>query len=490
MTQDRHNSAGDGEGRTDGAAPVVRPKRMGRRVLTRFLPGSVALLAAFTMPELSVGAGDRVENSGFDDPPEPAGKPGPGLVKTGLAPVKPQLAGVRYAPILDLDLTEPATLALPAVMPSMPAGNRPEWDAVAAESTPLGEADTPAFVPTPPPTSPIVTPVTGGAEEMAEVLAPASMPAAPVAAAAVVAEAMPVIAPAALPAIDEAPSLPRTETARAALPAPATPAPVAAAPAPPPALVAAAPAPPVGQAMPAMTAARGMIEQVTPARIAAAQTPKPSAVSPAMGAPAARPPMAAAAAAPVAASVAVASPAARAPVSASVPAARPAAVPAAPPPVTPAASSAPTPAKTAAIVVPRPSSPALAAPPASKPAIPEVTAQLITRVDGKTAGAVDFQQTPAGLKVRVGSIVEVLADRYDPAQLARIRGSAAGNQYLSLAELQAQGVPISYDPVYDEFNVGLTDTRPKAARKVHMDQISTPERGLGATGMAQVPRPR
>lgn len=449
----------------------------------------MALLAAFTMPELSVGAGDRVENGGFDDPPEPAGKPGLGLVKTGLAPVKPQLAGVRYAPILDLDLTEPAPLALPAVRASMPAGNRPEWDTVAAESAPLGEAEAPAFVPTPPTTSPMVTPVTGGAEDLAEVLAPASMPDAPVAAAAVVAEAMPVIAPAALPAIDEAPSLPRAETARAAaLPAPVPLAPVTSAPAAPTALVAASPA--VGQGIPAMPAARGMIEQVTPARIAAAQTPKPSAVPPTMGAPAARPPMAAAAAAPVAASAAVAAPAARAPVSAPVPAARPAAVPAAPPPATPAASSAPTPAKTAAIAVPRPTSPALAAPPASKPAIPEVTAQLITRVDGKTAGAVDFQQTPAGLKVRVGSIVEVLADRYDPAQLARIRGSAAGNQYLSLAELQAQGVPISYDPVYDEFNVGLTDTRPKAARKVHMDQISTPERGLGATGMAQVPRPR
>lgn len=118
----------------------------------------------------------------------------------------------------------------------------------------------------------------------------------------------------------------------------------------------------------------------------------------------------------------------------------------------------------------------------------EVKSQLITRVDGKTAGAVDFQQTPAGLTVRLGSIVDVLADRYDAAQLARIRGSAAGNAYVSLVALQAQGIPISYDPVYDEFNVGLADTRPKAARKVHMDQISTPERGAGATGMEQVRR--
>ncbi|MDP4604543.1 MAG: hypothetical protein NWS68_00120, partial [Erythrobacter sp.] len=117
-----------------------------------------------------------------------------------------------------------------------------------------------------------------------------------------------------------------------------------------------------------------------------------------------------------------------------------------------------------------------------------IKSQLLTRVDGKTAGKVDFQQTASGLLVRLGSIVEVLGDRYDPAQLARIKASSASNAYLPLADLQAQGIPISYDPVYDEFNVGQTDTRPKAARKVHMDQISAPERGLGSTGMDQVPR--
>lgn len=422
-------------------------------MLTRFLPGSVALVAAFTMPELSVGAGDLAGSGGFDDPPEPASKLGPatglGLVKPGQTPVKPQLAGVRYAPIIELDLSQAAPAAVPA-------GNRPELEAVAVASAPLNAADTPAFVPTPPQIVPSVTPVTGGAGERADAFVPASMPIVPVVAAVVVDDAPPVTAPAALPAVQEAPSLPREDRALAVAP----PAPVT---------------PPAPMALPA-AAAGGMIEQVTPARIAAVQTPKPSAVSPAMGAPAARPP---AAAAPVAAASAVAAPAARAPVSVAV----------APPPL-PArpAASAPVPDKTAAIVVPRPANPALAAPAASTPVPPAITARLITRVDGKTAGAVDFQQTPGGLKVRLGSIVEVLADRYDAAQLARIRASAAGSQYLSLAQLQAQGVPISYDPVYDEFNVGLTDTRPKAARKVHMDQISTPERGLGATGMEQVPR--
>jgi len=139
-----------------------------------------------------------------------------------------------------------------------------------------------------------------------------------------------------------------------------------------------------------------------------------------------------------------------------------------------------------AAAVARPA-PALTAPTAS-PYQLDITSQLITRVDGKFAGAVDFAQSEAGIKVRLGSIVELLGDRYEPAQLARIRASAAGNAYLPLAELQAQGIPISYDPVYDEFNVGLIDTRPKAARKTHMDQISAPERGLGSTGIEQVRR--
>lgn len=119
----------------------------------------------------------------------------------------------------------------------------------------------------------------------------------------------------------------------------------------------------------------------------------------------------------------------------------------------------------------------------------DIRSQLLMRVDGKAVGKVDFRQTASGLAVRLGSIVELLQDRYDAAQLARIRASAAGDVYLSLAQLRAQGIPISYDPVYDEFNVGLLDTRPKAAHKVHMEQISTPERGLDSTGIDQIPRP-
>jgi hypothetical protein len=205
-----------------------------------------------------------------------------------------------------------------------------------------------------------------------------------------------------------------------------------------------------------------MIEQVTPARIAAARAaPAPVPVPAAAAAARPAPKPAPLTAAPLAA------PAARAPLAAPTP--LPAAV---------------------AAVVPKPARAFTA--PASAPtsiAAPAFSARLLTRIDGRARGEVDFQQTPAGLKVRLGSVAEVLADRLPAGELARIRGSAAGNAWLSLAELQAQGIPISYDPVYDEFNIGREDTRPRAARKVHIDQISAPERAAGAATMDQIRRP-
>jgi hypothetical protein len=451
-------------------------------MLTRLLPGSVAVVAAFTMPEFSVGAGDLVERGGFDDPPEPAFRQSraKGLVPTGIgqAPVKPQLAGVRYAAVLDLDLDEPASLALAPIMADLPVSNRPEPETgtFAAISAPVAEAVPPAFVPLPP--APAITPLEAEAGDRAELMVPASMPVSPAAAAAAVVAAVPVAAPlavpAAMPPVEIAPLLPQAEIAGVAVPPVAvTPLAPSASPAAADMALVVAPLPAARQAIPA-------------ARIVAPQPPGPTAAATATLV--SRPPVAIASAGPIMTTAAAVAPVMRTPVSATADVIKPVAAT----PVWPTASApAPEPAKAAAIAVPRPATPALAAPPAgSKPAMPEIASRLITRVDGKTAGAVDFQQTAGGLKVRLGSVVEVLADRYDPAQLARIRNSEAGNRYLSLAELQAQGVPISYDPIYDEFNVGLTDTRPKAAGKVHIDQISTPYRGMDAIGTPQAPRQR
>lgn len=449
----------------DGAGDAVRRRGPGRRLLTRILPGGVMVMAALALPEFSVGAGDLGGGEGLSDPPEPAARRGQAGVNRGSETAKPGLAGVRYAPILDLGtdpvraVTDPvrAVAAVPLAVlaePSLSAASRPLPEVAPAVPVPQSRAVPPglaeAAVQAPPlpaePVAAVAAPVTPSVATQSAWL-PESAQEASLPEPAADNSAFAILLP------DEQPALrapagtlaePVPEAAPASVPVPEAAARV---------VSVAAPVVPVQPAM------LGAIEQVGPARIAASAAP---AARPVQTAPAPQ-----IAPAPIVAKAPVAAPAARAPVSAA-------------------------PSPPAAVVVPKPA-PALAAPVSASPSpIADLASksQLVTRVDGRTAGALDFQQTAAGLKVRLGSVVEVLADRYDDAQLARIRTSAAGNAYVSLAELQAQGIPISYDPVYDEFNIGRTDTRPKAARKVHMDQISAPERGLGATGMAQVPRPR
>lgn len=238
---------------------------------------------------------------------------------------------------------------------------------------------------------------------------------------------------------------------------------------------------------------------IVAAAVPVAQSPRTAAAAPVarVAAPAVRPKpltVPAGTAAPVASSVAprAATPAPSAPAkpaATALLAARPAA--SAPVAATRSAAAAAPQRAPAPALAPLPQmKPQQTAPGAGKPAAfrIDVKSQLTTRIDGKTAGKVDFQQTSSGLLVRLGSIVDLLGDRYDAAQIARIRSSSASDVYLPLSQLQAQGIPISYDPVYDEFNVGTVDARPKGGRKVHMDQISTPERGIGSTGMDQVRR--
>lgn len=460
MTQGRHPSDSAADGSI--AAPA---RRAPRRLLARVLPGGVMVAAALTMPEFSVGAGDTGRRTPPADPPEPAARPDPAIAKRAAgtaAPTDPRLAGVRYAPVIDLGIA-PAraaprvrSLAARAASAVKPAGEaaapaRSAFDEAFADlaapapapaalaapsgSAPLIEAGS-AATPAPPPAGLASAPEKAprpAAAAGADASALASL--LPEEQAALRAPAGAGTPPAALPASQPAPLAPPARVTSLATPA-ATPAPR-----------------PAAAAAAALPAGRGMIEQVTPARIAAAR-------------PAAR-----------AASVPADSPAAKetrlAAVSTPPPAARPAPAPAA-----------------AAAAVPKPA-PGLGAPAsAATPRIaePDFRARLLTRVDGRAKGQLEFQQTAAGLKVRLGSVAEVLADRLAPDDLARIRGSASSNAWLSLAELQAQGIPISYDPVYDEFNIGREDTRPRSARKVHMDQISTPERSAGAGAMDQIRR--
>lgn len=469
-------------------------------MLARVLPGGVIIAAALTIPEFSVGAGDTGRGPLITDPPEPAARPEFRKVRGAVSRTIPghsALEGVRYAPIVDLagSMKRAAVRGVGAQdVASFGLAQLKAPDAAVAAAGPasLDQSSADLAAPTAPGSNP-----PGAAAPIAR----AALAKAPSASVAVERQASPVASVLPAPAGGAAPAGPASPLAeeRSALRAPA--ATIAAAPPgtsiPEAALAASAAAPvamvppaPVARAapvaVPALPPARSAMEQLTPARIAAARAvpaavpfaPQPQpAVQPAPD-PLAKP-------ASLAPAVSVAPPAAppgaRAPLAAAVPA-RPATVPSSPAPA-------------AAVAMPR-QAPALTAPPAAASAPPiadlDFRARLLTRVDGRARGEVDFRQSTAGLKVRLGSVAEVLADRLPAGELARIRGSSSANAWLSLAELQAQGIPISYDPVYDEFNIGREDTRPKYARKVHIDQIGTPARisggGAGPTTIDQIRR--
>lgn len=456
----------------DGRAP--RASGLARLLLTRGLPGSIAVVAALTIPEFSVGAGDVGGGKRRPKPPEPPVKEGQGFGRPVPNAATAPLAGVRYGGVLAIRETSRAASASPerkvvAVPPSQPikataavAITPTIRHAVpfsgAVNSDPLDEAVTyaaslldsvavePGLLAAGPSDSPAPALAKPAAIDMAASYAAMALDRFAVGAASKLEQVAEWE-----PQIDVLADRVGPDQHEAALMFPDVRMGVAGE---------------VGAAspLPLLDAAPASVPEI---EVEAFASVAPEPASSAVAAPAA------VAAAPLAAPRAATVQAVRTPMTpASV--SPPAAMAAVPEPFTNPPAGLATPAPTA-----RDTSAALAF---------DIASQLVTRVDGKTAGKVDFRQTATGLSVRLGSIVSVLSDRYDPGEVTRITTSAASNAYVSLADLQAQGIPISYDPVYDEFNIGQTDTRPKAARKVHIDQISAPERGAAAALVGQVRR--
>lgn len=520
------------DGCTPRAEHPPRGKVPGQIMWSRVLPGSVAVVAALTVPEFSVGAGDLAGGDRFDDPLGPPAETGLDRFKRGSGAAKGPLAGVRYGSLLEVRTNHPRMVAqsrianvdqavisledtalstalspsqlvaLPAALAAISAPPRSQANARLAET----RRNTSAAADTLDKAAVYAVSVLGGYSAPPGLQAATSL-AVDVTAASPTRDSLDTAAIYTASVIESFVEQPvwlpemsamvsginggDPQFAGSASPPSASP-PSASQPA----VVAALAATSAATSGDAQFAGSRLPPSASqPARVAAPDVTStsaftdiaPHALPAKLGQTVAAQMLPAVAAQPVAvvpmsssASLASAAPSAARAIAAPkpVPVAKPtAAVPALPVATLPIATLA------AAV----PSAPVRTGPIVSPPQF-DITSQLTARVDGKSAGAVDFAQTETGLKVRLGSIVELLGDRIEAAQIARIKASSASNTYLSLAELQAQGIPISYDPVYDEFNVGLTDTRPKAARKVHMDQITAPERGANSTGIDQVRR--
>ncbi len=103
--------------------------------------------------------------------------------------------------------------------------------------------------------------------------------------------------------------------------------------------------------------------------------------------------------------------------------------------------------------------------------------RLDARVNGVKTGSVDFQQQGTTIAVKLRSVLDLLHDRYDQAEYEHFRSAPAIDSFVPLAALQSAGIPIRYDPVYDEIELAVDyDDAPQAA-KVQVEQIGAPTLG-------------
>ncbi|MFU7529063.1 hypothetical protein [Qipengyuania sp. ASV99] len=113
---------------------------------------------------------------------------------------------------------------------------------------------------------------------------------------------------------------------------------------------------------------------------------------------------------------------------------------------------------------------------------------LDARVNGVLAGRVDFRQLDGTIAVRLGSLVDLLQERFSASELDRLASAGGLGSYITLAQLQAAGIPISYDPVYDEVALGIDYDDAPQAGKVQVEQIGAPTMGSDRTLIDQIPR--
>lgn len=152
-------------------------------------------------------------------------------------------------------------------------------------------------------------------------------------------------------------------------------------------------------------------------------------------------------------------------------------------PVSPRQTRVPTP---RAVPIPAPD-PALDAAAAAQAQVGHKT-RLGARVNGVLTGSVEFRQLDGTIAIRLGSVLDMLRDRYSADQFERLSSSQSASSYVTLAQLQAAGIPISYNPAYDEVEFGIDYQDAPQAGKVQVEQIGAPT-AIGESVMIdQIPR--
>ncbi|MGB3470260.1 MAG: hypothetical protein WBA51_05510 [Erythrobacter sp.] len=112
--------------------------------------------------------------------------------------------------------------------------------------------------------------------------------------------------------------------------------------------------------------------------------------------------------------------------------------------------------------------------------------RIVARVGGLEAGSVEFTQAQGTISVKLGSLLELVSTRLPADELERLSSSPALDEFLPIEKLQSAGLPIEYDPVYDEFKLGGKSERSANQMKSHIDQIGAPQESTSRTNMDQI----
>lgn len=117
-----------------------------------------------------------------------------------------------------------------------------------------------------------------------------------------------------------------------------------------------------------------------------------------------------------------------------------------------------------------------------------IKSRLDARINGVVTGQVDFRQMDGTIGIRLGSVVDMLRNRYQSAELDALIGARALDAFVTLAQLQSAGIPIDYDPVYDEVDFGVDYNDAPQAVKVQVEQIGAPVFTSETAMIDQIPR--
>ena len=138
--------------------------------------------------------------------------------------------------------------------------------------------------------------------------------------------------------------------------------------------------------------------------------------------------------------------------------------------------------------IPVPSNATDTAPGLAEPLQAVAKTHLDARINGVVTGQVEFEQMKSGIAIRLGSVIDLLQNCFSAEELAQLRAGGSVNAFIPLAQMQAAGIPIDYDPVYDEVAFGIDYDDAPQAGKVQVEQIGAPTLGADRALIDQIPR--